>query len=178
MRTSRLVIVAAFLLAVLLIPSVASADGISWTLNGVNLFDGGSVTGTFNYNATTNAYSAVNVSSTAGLLFAGASYSTLTDAINSGSTVLGLGQNPFYDGDLTGQTLLDLIFTNPLTNAGGTDTVTAFEFICTNANCILPIMRFNLSGKVTTSPIGAPEPASLLLLASGLLAFFVLRPRF
>ncbi len=177
MRTSRLIIAAAFLLAALLIPSVASADGITWTLNGVNLIDGGTVTGSFNYNANTNAYSAINVSSTAGLLFGGAPYSTPTDAVNSGSTVLGLGQSPFYDGDLSGQSVLELFFTNPLTNAGGTDSLFVAEFICTNSNCLLPIMRINFSGNITTSPIGAPEPASLFLLASGLLTLFFLRFR-
>jgi hypothetical protein len=177
MRTSRPVFVAALLFAVLLIPSLASADGITWTLSGVNLIDGGTVTGSFNYNATTNAYSSVNVASTAGLFFGGASYSTVTDAVMAGNTVLGLGQNPFYDGDLTGQTLLEFIFNNPLTNAGGTDSVFAVEFICTNSNCVLPITRINYSGNVTSAPVGAPEPASLLLLASGLLSIFLLRFR-
>jgi hypothetical protein len=177
MRTSRLIFVAALLLVVLLIPSLASADGITWTLNSVNLIDGGTVTGSFNYNATTNAYSAVNVASTAGLLFGGVNYSTLTDAVMSGSTVLGLGQNPFYDGDLSGQSVLELFFNNPLTNAGGTDSIFAVEFICTNSGCILPITRISYSGNVTSSPVGAPEPASFLLLASGLLALFLLRFR-
>ncbi len=119
MRTSRLFIVAAFVLAALLLPSLASADGITWNISGVNFFiDGGTVTGSFNYNATTNTYSAVNVTSTAGLFLGGTTYSTLTDAILSGSTVLGLGQNPFYDGNLAGQSVLELFFNDPLTNAG------------------------------------------------------------
>jgi hypothetical protein len=177
MRTSRLIFAAALLLAVLLIPSLASADGITWTLSNVNLLDGGTVTGSFNYNATTNAYSAINVSSTAGLFFGGASYSTVTDAVMSGATILGLGQNPFYDGDLTGQSVLELFFNNALTNAGGTDSVFAAEFICTNATCILPITRISYSGNVTSSPVGAPEPASFLLLAAGLLTLVLLRFR-
>lgn len=179
MRTSRLFIVAAFVLAALLLPSLASADGITWNISGVNFFiDGGTVTGSFNYNATTNTYSAVNVTSTAGLFLGGTSYSTVTDAILSGSTVLGLGQNPFFDGNLAGQSVLELFFNDPLTNAGGTDQVSVFEVFCTDANCMLPIIRSTLlPGTVTTSPVGAPEPGSLLFLASGLVGLLLLRLR-
>ena len=135
------------------------------------------VTGSFNYNATTNNYSAINVSSTLGTLFSGSAYTTLSNSFFTGSTLLGLGPNPTNTSNFTGENFLELFFTNPLTNAGGTDSVYAVEIVCTNSTCTFPTVRYGLSGSVTTNSVATPEPTSLLLLAAGLLTLFTLRPR-
>jgi hypothetical protein len=168
MRAVRLILIAVFTVAILVLPTLASADGVTWTLNNVSLSDGGTVSGSFNYDASTNTYSAINVISTAGSVFSGASYSSVTDAVFAGSTVVGLGQNPFFDGDLTGQSILALIFLNPLTNAGGSDSVFVMETDCTTSTCLPAIPRLGVTGSVTGAA-AAPEPPSILLLTSGIL---------
>jgi len=175
MRSRNLILISAFALAALLLPSLAAADGITWTLQNVSLNDGGMVTGTFNYNATTNSYSALNVSTTLGTFLPGFTYNSLSNAFFSGSTLLGLGPNPINTSNFTGENFLELFFTNPLTNAGGTDSVYAVELLCTNSNCSSSSMRFALSGTVTTKPVATPEPATLLLLAAGLLTLLTFR---
>jgi|GEM_PF-3259387 hypothetical protein len=169
MRHARFALVAALAVVLLLVPSHAWADGITWSLTGVDLSDGGAVTGSFCYNATSNAYSAINVSSTSGLLLAGTLYTTLTPAYFSGSTLLGLGPATL-PSDYSGLTFLQLIFTNPLTSAGVPDPVYAVETYCQDSQCNATIIRTSLTGSVTANPVPAPEPASLFLLALGLLA--------
>jgi hypothetical protein len=174
----RSLLIAAAALAVLLLPTLASADGITWTLNDVMFATGGSATGSFNYNAATAVYSAANVSTTANSPFPGTVYTMLTNAVVSGPTVIGLGPNPFADfggGNLTGATVLELIFLHPLTSAGGTDPVFAVEFLCTNATCGGPDTRFNTTGSVSASVVPTPEPSALFLLSGGLLAIAFLR---
>ena len=175
MRSLRTLLIAA---AVLLLPSLASADGITWTLNDVTFIGGGSASGSFNYDAVSNLYSAVNVATTAGAPFAGSSYNTITDAIYFNSTAIGFGPNPFLNyngGNLTGATVIELLFLNPLTNAGGTDSVYAVEFLCNDSTCDDPATRYSTSGFVSGSSVPAPEPSSLILLASALAAFFLFR---
>jgi PEP-CTERM motif len=177
MRSVRSALIAAAAFALLLLPTLASADGITWTLEDINFSSGGSATGTFNYNAATVVYSAVNVSTTASSPFPATSYSTVTDAFYFTPTVVGFGPNPFTEyngGNLTGATLLELFFLNPLPSAGGTDPVYAVEYLCGDATCDYTT-RTSSTGFVTTNPVSAPEPASLLLLAGGLLALALIR---
>jgi hypothetical protein len=182
MRSVRLLQIVAAALAALLLPSLASADGVAWTLNNVTLTDGGTASGAFNYDANANLYSSVNLSTTAGTIpgspFTSSSYSTITDAVFFTSTVVGLGPNPFLNfnnGNLTGVTVLELMFLNPLTNAGGTDSIFIIEFLCNDSTCSSPATRTSLTGSATGTPISAPEPSSLFLLASALFVTFLVR---
>lgn len=166
MRGFRLSVLT-ILLVLFLLPASTWADGITWTVNNITLNDGGTVSGSFIYDAATNLYSSPDVTSTAGFLFSGAVYTSVTDAIFSNSTVLGLGPNPTNTSNFTGETFLELMFLNPLTDAGGADPVFAVEFVCTDATCSAPIERTSLSGAVVTTP----EPSTALLLILALLGF-------
>ena len=180
MRSFRSLLITIVALAAPFLPSLTFADGITWTINDATFSGGDSITGSFNYDATTNLYSSPNVSTTAGGLFGATTYNTVTDAIFATPTVVGLGPNPFADfngGNLTGATVLEIIFNNPLTNAGDTDSIYAIEFLCNDATCSSPATRTTTSGFVTGTPISTPEPASLLFLASGLFAVLLLRLR-
>lgn len=179
MRSVRFILISAAVLALLLLlPTFASADGIAWTFNNVTLSDGGTVTGPFDYNAVTNTYSAINLSSTFGTLLNGTSYSTLSPVFFYGSTLLGVGPASIPGGNFAGLTFMELFFTNPLTNTGGTDPVQAFEIFCgPSSTCTDPTVRSSTSGYVTSVPISTPEPASFLLLAGGLLAIALFRRR-
>src|ERR1700739_5028547 len=126
------------------VPSIASADGISWTLTGVTFDDGGTASGSFNYNAVTNTFSSIDITTTAGSAFGGAIYTTLSGAFpgSSTSTSLFLGRS---SGSFTGLPLLLLFFDAPLINSGGTVTApltTGLDFgggegSCDNADCSL-----------------------------------------
>jgi len=178
MRLARSILILAVALVALLLPSLASADGMTWTLDNVSFAGGASATGFFNFDSVSNLYSAVNVATTAGGPFVDSSYTTLTDAVFDTPTVIGLGPNPFLDfggGNLTGATVLELFFLNPLTNAGGTDPVFAVEFLCNNSTCSNPFTRESTSGTVSSQPISTPEPSSFLFLAAGLLSLALFR---
>ena len=176
MRASRLLWIASVALAALLLPSLASADGITWTLNGVTFTDGATASGSFNYDASSNSYSSIDVTTGAGTVFPSTLYTTTSVEFFSNNFLLGLGPTS-VPSDLTGVTLLGLYFTNALTNTGGTDPVYLVEFFCGNSNCSDLNTRYSLPGSVTGTPVSTPEPGSLLFLASGLLACFLFRPR-
>lgn len=102
-------------IAASLFASAASADPVVWTLNGVTTANGFTVTGSFTYDADTNTYSAINVTSTGGV----GPFSAIANApASSAGTALfiqtpaGAGQN-------------GIVFsTANKTNAGGTLTIT------------------------------------------------------
>jgi len=174
MRFSRFFLIAFIAVAALFSPSLASADGITWTLNNVNLNDGAILIGAFNYDAATNTYSAIDLASSSGTLN-GMTYTTLTPEFFSTTTLLGVGPTTIPGGNFAGLSFLQLFFTNPLTNSGGTDPVYTVETYCANANCSSQTQRVSIIGGTVTGSVATPEPASLLILACGLLAVFILR---
>jgi len=101
------------------------ANALTWTLNNVAFGDGGTATGTFDYNATNNTYSNINVSVT-GPLYNGAVGST-------GNTVTFAPGNENVFGTTSPSTVsvcygaicalsdpyFTFAFNSPLTNAGG-----------------------------------------------------------
>jgi hypothetical protein len=174
MHRMRLILTAALAFAVFVLPSVACADGVNWTIEGVTFADGGTVSGSFSYNANNNTYSNIDVTSTAGTLLTGSNYTTLTNGYVSGPTLLGMGPNIGSPANFTGDYFLQLMFTDLLTNAGGTVTLTAVETYCGNSTCSSPIVRRGDDGSIT-SAIATPEPTALVLLAAGLLGLLLLR---
>lgn len=190
----------AFVLLVLFgVPSIASADGITWTLNGVTFGDwtnfasgatigtvigtGGTASGSFVYdpnNGSNGTYSNISVSTTPwATLLVPTGYTSLTPLANSNSTGLGLQTPPCSDPsclDLTNISFLFLVFSNPLTNAGGTIPISLLpgdsgELLCLNTACDAFDTRSVASGEV--SAVATPEPAAFLLLGIGLLALLI-----
>lgn len=154
----------------------ASATPITWTLHDVTFDDGGTATGTFDYDADTNTVSAVDITTSAGTSFPGADY-TLVDP----------GYGPFAGAmvfvtgtfaDYTGTPALSFVFASDLTDAGGTVAAEVFggEFTCIDSGCTNgDEVRAMLDGGSVTAAGMVPEPATLSLLAAGGLLGFRLR---
>jgi hypothetical protein len=141
-----------------LLPSLVGAAPLVWTLSGVTLADGGSVTGSFTYDATTNTYSAINVT-TSGGTSPGYTYTAYDPNALGGqkSYFLSAVPNPGL-ANFEGTPILVIEY-GSLTNAGGTSSINvissnSFEGTCLDATCIsASIVRFVSAGQVT-----APTP--------------------
>jgi hypothetical protein len=147
------------------IPS-AQAATLTWVLQGVVFDDGGTATGSFGYDADTNIFSAINITTSvnAGL---GTTYGVPT----------GVGNSTLFDTvtafPVTGEYRLTFDLTAAMTNLGGTIALNLFsvwldvELLCAEPGCFtLATSRFLSQGAITTSPV--PLPAALPLFAAGL----------
>jgi len=163
--------ITAFLLFVLLcVPSIASADAITWTFSDVTFDDGGIASGSFVYDAPTNTYSSIDITTTSGSAFAGTTYHTLSGLFGSSSTGMLLGAS----GDLTNTDLLFLLFGPALTNSGGTVLLSGFgEGTCDNTNCSLSTLDRSITGGELVGTVSTPEPSALSLLTVALAALMV-----
>lgn len=61
-------------LAIFLLAAIAHATPVNWKLNGVLFSDGGTANGTFVYDADTNQFSAINITTTTGSVLSGAAF--------------------------------------------------------------------------------------------------------
>jgi len=178
--TFRALITASVLFVLFSVPSVASADGITWTFSGVTFDDGGTASGSFVYDALNNTYTPgdITVTTTAGTVLTGATYTSVSACCGSSNTGVTLGPNV---NDFTNTPLLFLLFSASLTNAGGTIPLSfgfadtnfdSAEDFCTNSDCSGFSMRLVTGGEVVGST-GVPEPSSISLLIGGLIVLLV-----
>jgi hypothetical protein len=125
------------------------------------------------YDANTNTYSSVNIATTAGtVVLTGATlpYVAAGGLPPTTGQVLVAASNA---ADLTGARAFALFFGTPLSNAGGSVSLTGQEASCVNAACTGPAApsRAVNAGSVNGAPLSSDVPAlsPLALLATGLL---------
>jgi len=143
-----------FAALVLMASTPIVAAPVLWTLSGVTFADGGTASGSFVYDATTNTYSAINVTSAGG---------TLSSVNYIAPHPLAAATLPIFlpvaSGNLTGVRVLVMSAASALSNAGGTVAlVGAGEGICADATCSSAPPARALSGG---SLIGAAVPATV-----------------
>jgi hypothetical protein len=138
----------------------------------VTFDDGGTASGSFVYDAVTNMYSAINVTTTTGTTLAGVTYTNLSDVAGSSSTGFLFGPN---NGDLTGASFLMWLFDAPLTNPGIVQVslpppIDSIEALCANSDCSTFSSRSVTGGEVVGTAVATPEPATFSLVGMGLVA--------
>ncbi len=136
--------------------SVSAALGASaplkWFLAGVRFADGASATGSFTFDAGTNTFSNVNIT-TQGSSRTGATYNTLSSGITADSTgALFVTSTALNQTGLPG---LSMFFSPALVTAGGSSSLNGQEANCADPACSTPngTTRLITAGFVTTVPL-------------------------
>jgi len=173
--TFRGLIAVPVLLILVCVPSIALADGITWNLSGVTFDDGGTASGSFVYDAATNTYSAIDVTTSAFGLRPPVTYTSFSDVALPSNTGFLFGPNS--GGDFTGASFLMWLFDSPLTDLGGTVQVSipppidSIEAICGDPGCSDSAASFrSVSGGEVIAAVATPEPSTFLLVSMGLIA--------
>ena len=166
-----------YLLLALCAVTVASAKPVTWVLQGVTFSDGGTASGSFVYDADTNTYSSVNITTTTTGTYTGHTYATVVAGFSSATALLTV-TTPSYT---TGTPNFYLTFTSPLTDSGGTLTLSvgnnptqdSAEAHCDDVTCnsVEAPFRLVVSGGSMSTVASAPAlSAPLLALLGALLA--------
>jgi hypothetical protein len=136
---------------------------VNWSLNDVTYNDGGTASGSFQYNADTNQIGNFDISVTDGTTFSSFDYQ-LTGLFDDFDGT-GFSLRNFYSNNRWFQ----LFFDSPLTNAGGIVSYNpnlSFEATCFDVDCSKPVFpaRFvnggTLVGTVATEEV--PEPLTIM----------------
>ena len=152
------------LAAGILLAASASASAVTWDIVG-QFDDGGTISGSFVYDADLDQFSSIDVTTSAGSTLSGALYTLPDPCCTSVADFLLFVTTT---GDLTGTPVLSLDLVSPMTDAGGTiDLATSgpgffSEESCANSICSGPAgaERSVVSGDVSS----VPEPSTFLLL--------------
>ena len=141
-------------------------------MDGLVRADGGTVSGSFIYDADTNTYSAINITTTQGSSsLSGETYSGFDPTTSDASGVIfERTQRSISDAAaLTGQNSLLFAFVPALTNAGGTVTpVVATEVNCDDASCGSSSTPVVLTGDIVGTPVPPPTTVQVLVTVTGL----------
>jgi len=177
----RFNVIAGILLMLFVLAPVASADGVTWTLQNMLFNDGATASGSFVYDAATNTVSSIHITTTSGSFFTGATYTAVDPSF--APLPFDIGVVVMLMSDFTGSSALELEFFTSntfavpqnLTNAGGTVFTALNEFACLNSACTsVNDLRGTIADGTVTS---APEPSTLVLAGLGLLGLCTLRRR-
>lgn len=149
----------------------ASAANLNWTLNNVAFSDGGTATGSFNYDADTSTYGAFSINVQGGSILTPFTYDNSTSFIDSG--IFTDNDVRFTKNDYS--RFFELEFFDSLTNAGGTvplvrlfksDSGGLGSFECKSDTCT---SFRDLTGTVTARPIPVPGAVFGIIVAGGAL---------
>ncbi len=174
-----------FVLLLIVVSGIAQAGPILWTLSGVTMFDGATAFGSFVYDADSNVFSQIDVTTAGGSVFAGAHYvgQPPVPGLNLPDRLI-LVTSP-VPINFFGTPALALYPSVGLTNAGGVVNLLggvrsdSFESTCealwSAADCDAPgtVRRYFSSGQLRGSAV--PEPATSCLTALGVLVMFCVR---
>ncbi len=178
--TIRALIMAAALFGYFCLPSIASADGVTFDLTNVTLSDGETVSGSFVFDESTHAVSNVDITTSGGTTFLAANPGFGPLGSYLGSTFYQVVLAPNLSGIGVGSPVLILYSVSegfPDLGAGSEIPLSggfSGEYACGNATCsVRGTELLTLTGDVTN----APEPSSLLLLGLGLAGLMVVGTR-
>lgn len=160
---------------VLCLGAPAAAAPLTWNISGM-FNDGGTMSGSFVYNADTNIFTSIDVTTTAGSLLGGSNYTLpvpCCEGLPSANFLLFVTAT----GDLTGTPILADYLTGSMTDAGGVINLgtadSGFPFyseeFCGDGTCTGPsdaTKRDLISGTISAATV--PEPASFASAGIGL----------
>jgi hypothetical protein len=158
MKSKALGLLAAALMGV---SGVALSTPVTWEVPGVTFSNGSTASGSFEYDASTKVYSNISIITTGPLAF------TFPDVYALSSTYVDLCSAAC---GTAGAGFIQLVFVNPLTGAGGVDTIghNIYDpFLSTYTGVGLNLgTAYDVTGGRTL--VSVPLPATLLLLLSSL----------
>ena len=152
--------------AIAVMPNAAMAVPIKWSV-GATFNDGTTASGSFVYDADTNTYSDIDITTTSGNVYGGLVASLSLGPF--GFAAVAAGPPP-----VIGDPMFFLVFSSPLTNAGGNlqfrTSNGAYEGTCGNDGCSgVDIDRLVAAGGVFTGPrVTLSEPGTLAVMGLGL----------
>ncbi|MFK8015209.1 MAG: hypothetical protein AB8G17_07195 [Gammaproteobacteria bacterium] len=157
-------------LLLIAIAPIAHAAPIQWVLQGVLFDDGGTAFGSFVFDADTNTFSSIAITTTDGAALSGSFYefiNTETGLLDADSVLLSADADP-----AAGTAAFNMNLVTPMTNAGGMIDLAmsppplAFESTCLTNNCdsFFSIDREVIAGSIRAVPV----PGAVWLLGSAL----------
>ena len=154
--------------------SLAAAAPRTWVIINGTFDDGGTFSGSFAYDASTNTYSSIHVQTTGGSVFAPTNFTALNPVgFTMSASVVDFVNLP-GQASYVGSPSLAFYFSAPLTDAGGTvNIISAGEFTCITTACdtLSDPRRFVTGGLATTAP---PPPTVPTLSEWGMAAMTIL----
>jgi hypothetical protein len=128
---------------------LAQAEPVTWYLVDANFAGGGSASGSFDYDADTNVYSSVAVTSTSGNTFVGAEYRYGMLSSNYLPSATNVNFSPASQ-PVANEGALVMAFASALTNAGGVVDIVVGSSLSKEGLCVeaplLPEQRLSCDG--------------------------------